>query len=97
MTPDEVLRLPNDELLCIIRGNNVLKLKKWDYTKHPLASQIVKTSVYDYYRPEDEPLSETETEIKPIADEEDRCVEDEPKQKKKKDFVVRFPNPPKGF
>ena len=75
LTPDEVLRLPHEELLCIIRGNNILKLKKWDYTKHPLASQIVKTSVYDYYRPEDEPLPETETEIQSVQDEKnDRGV-----------------------
>ena len=98
LTPDEVLRLPHEELLCIIRGNNILKLKKWDYTKHPLASQIVKTSVYDYYRPEDEPLPETETEIQSVQDEKnDRGVKNKPKQKKKKDFVVRLSDPPDGF
>lgn len=29
LTTDEVLRLPNEELLCIIRGCNVLRLKSW--------------------------------------------------------------------
>ncbi len=48
LTPDEVLRLPNSELLCIIRGCNILKLKKYDYTNHPMAKQIRKCSVYDY-------------------------------------------------
>lgn len=48
LTPDEVLRLPNEEMLCIIRGCNVLKLNKLDFTKHPMAKQIVKASVYDY-------------------------------------------------
>ena len=48
LTPDEVLRLPNSELLCIIRGCNILKLKKFDYTNHPMAKQIRKCSVYDY-------------------------------------------------
>ena len=48
LTPDEVLRLPNSELLCIIRGCNVLKLRKFDYTHHPMAKQIRKTSIYDY-------------------------------------------------
>lgn len=48
LTPDEVLRLPNEELLCIIRGQNVLKLNKLDFTKHPMSKQIVKASVYDY-------------------------------------------------
>lgn len=48
LTPDEVLRLPNEEMLCIIRGCNVLKLNKLDFTKHPMSKQIVKASVYDY-------------------------------------------------
>ena len=48
LTPDEVLRLPNEELLCMIRGCNILRLKKLDYTKHPMAKQIVFSSVHDY-------------------------------------------------
>ena len=47
LTPDEVLRLPNEELLCIIRGCNVLRLKKLDYTKHPMASELERTSILD--------------------------------------------------
>ena len=68
LTPDEVLRLPNEEMLCIIRGCNVLKLNKLDFTKHPMARQIVKASVYDY-KPETEftasAPSESTTEQKP--------------------------------
>lgn len=94
LTRDEVLRLPNDELLCIIRGNNILKLKKWDYTNHPLATQIVKTSVYDYCRPDDE--LQTETEI-PTVQESVDTEQPKPKSKKKKDFVVRLSGPPDGF
>ena len=48
MTPDEILRLPNEELLCIIRGCNVLKLNKFDYTMHPMSQQIIKASVNEY-------------------------------------------------
>ena len=48
LTPDEVLRLPNEEMLCIIRGCNILKLKKLDYTKHPAAKQIKRVSIMDY-------------------------------------------------
>lgn len=68
LTPDEVLRLPNEEMLCIIRGCNVLKLNKLDFTKHPMAGQIVKASVYDY-KPETEFTApapgESTTEQKP--------------------------------
>lgn len=48
LTPDEVLRLDTTEMLCVIRGCNMLKLKKWDYTNHPYAKLIQKTSVFDY-------------------------------------------------
>ena len=36
LTPDEVLRLPNQELLVVIRGHNLLKLEKVDYTELPI-------------------------------------------------------------
>ncbi len=49
LTPDEVLRLPLEEMLCIIRGYNMLKLDKLDYTKHPMSKKIKKVSVMDYY------------------------------------------------
>lgn len=48
LTLDEVLRLPNTELLCIIRGCNILKLNKLDYTKHPMAQEMAATSIMDY-------------------------------------------------
>ncbi|MPM87828.1 hypothetical protein SDC9_134928 [bioreactor metagenome] len=48
LTPDEVLRLPNDELLIIIRGQKVLRAKKFDYTSHPYAKGCVKVSIQDY-------------------------------------------------
>lgn len=95
LTPDEVLRLPNDELLCIIRGNNILKLKKWDYTNHPLVAQIVKTSVYDYNRPDEDIQPNTENETQPIQ--EVSVESSKPKSKKQKDFVVRLSGPPDGF
>ena len=48
LTPDEVLRLPNTQMLCIVRGCNVLILDKMDYTKHPYAKNIIRTSVMEY-------------------------------------------------
>ena len=35
LTPDEVLRLPVDEALVILRGHKVLKVHKMDYSLHP--------------------------------------------------------------
>lgn len=48
LTPDEVLRLPNDELLIVIREQNILKARKFDYTEHPYAKDCVKVSISDY-------------------------------------------------
>ena len=48
LTPDEVLRMPNEELLCIIRGCNVLKLRKLDYTRHPMSGEMARTSILEY-------------------------------------------------
>jgi type IV secretion system protein VirD4 len=48
LTPDEVLRLPNEELLCVVHGYNILKLKKLDYTRHPMSKKIQRVSVMDY-------------------------------------------------
>lgn len=47
LTPDEVLRLPPKEMLVIIRGQNILKLTKFDYTKHPMSKEMVPVSIYD--------------------------------------------------
>lgn len=49
MTVDEVLRMPNEELLIIIRGHNVLKARKLDYTYHPMAKKLITTDIHDYY------------------------------------------------
>ena len=48
LTPDEVLRLPHNEMLVIIRGQNILKLMKFDYTRHPMAKDMEPVSIMDY-------------------------------------------------
>lgn len=41
LLPDEILRFPLDEALVIIRGQKVLRVKKFDYSKHPEAGKLV--------------------------------------------------------
>lgn len=48
LTADEILRLPNEEMLAIIRGHNILKLNKFDFTRHPMSKDLVRSSVMDY-------------------------------------------------
>lgn len=35
LTPDEVMRLPRNEMLVMINGQQMLKLEKFDYTRNP--------------------------------------------------------------
>ena len=41
LLPDEVLRFPLDQALVIIRGQKVLKVRKFDYTRHPESARFV--------------------------------------------------------
>lgn len=79
LTPDEVLRLPNDEMLSVIRGSNILKLKKLDYSQHPLYAQIRKTSVQDY-------LPSVMAEIEP-----EEVLENQKEKSKKKLYSSAHP------
>lgn len=90
LTPDEVLRLPNEELLCIIRGYNIVKLKKLDYTRHPMASQIAKISIQDYH-----PMTvSTETEA---CQTETDLVKPDPQPAKRKASLYSSAKPPEDF
>lgn len=40
LTPDEVLRLPLDQALIILRGQKVLPVGKYDYTLHPESKKL---------------------------------------------------------
>jgi len=48
LTPDEVLRLPCEDALVIFRGQNVLKVKKFDFTKHPESKKMRDCNARDY-------------------------------------------------
>lgn len=97
LTPDEVLRLPNEELLCIIRGCNMLKLKKFDYTKHPMSKEITPVSIMDY-TPTYAHFPHTEI-FSPPADDPNPPVEEpttEPKPTRKKSLYSSA-QPPSEF
>jgi len=48
LTPDEVLRLPKEYALVIFRGQKVLRVKKFDYTKHPEYKYLSNCNARDY-------------------------------------------------
>ena len=90
LTPDEVLRLPNDEMLVVIRGCNVLKLNKLDFTKHWMSKQIEKRSVLDYVPVQTMPVYQTDPTPAPAA------TPDEPKPARKK-TLYSSAKPPTEF
>ena len=67
LTPDEVLRLPNDELLIIIRGQKILRAKKFDYTGHPYAKDCARARIQDYKAVYTEPSAPVVIPTQPTA------------------------------
>ena len=69
LTPDEVLRLPIDEALIIIRGKKTLKVDKMDYSKHPeyplLRSCKASAHIPEWRRLEMETAAAAEPVVKP--------------------------------
>ena len=103
LTPDEVLRLPNEELLCVIRGQNVLKLNKFDFTKHPMSKKIRRVSIMDYnpsafphtdfYKPPDKDTQSPAEMIHPEKSEENQ-PDSKPSSKRK---LYSSATPPSEF
>ena len=48
LNADEILRLPHDKLIVIIRGNKSLLLDKMIYTEHRLSKKLKDVSVSNY-------------------------------------------------
>ncbi len=103
LTPDEVLRLPHNEMLVIIRGQNIIKLNKFDYTRHPMAKEMVPVSILDYnpIQPFVPPFVSAVRDIEP---ERERKVKRSKNQSKPEEIphvkiplVERHRAPPDGF
>ena len=48
LLPDEILRYPLDQGILIIRGHNVLRFKKMDYTEHADAGKLKMEKIVDH-------------------------------------------------
>ena len=94
LTPDEVLRLPNTELLCIIRGCNILKLNKLDYTKHPMAGKMAHVSIMDY-QPQVSPAVFHQTDFE--SREVKKVLQPEWREPPKKKSLYSSAQPPADF
>lgn len=95
---EHTCRLPNTELLCIIRGCNILKLNKLDYTKHPMAEKMTSVSIMDY-QPQVSPAEFLQTcfdgkEVKEVPQSERG---ENKNQEPKKKGLYRSAQPPADF
>ena len=48
LTADEVQRLPADQALLILRGQNLLRLNKFEYWNHPESRKLKPTNINAY-------------------------------------------------
>ena len=48
MNPNEIMRIPMNEALIILRTKNVFKVRKFDYTKHPESKKLKKRKAVSY-------------------------------------------------
>ena len=61
LTPDEVLRLRPDEALIILRGQKVVKIKKFDYSKHPDSVKFIYSPIRDHIPQWRKPIVDAES------------------------------------
>jgi type IV secretion system protein VirD4 len=100
LTPDEILRFPNDELLIILCGQNVLRARKFDYLGHPFAQNLVRSSIFDYAAQPTHGTSNTPPHTGPArhADFPNRdALSGEPKKKQPEPRLFAASKPPERF
>ena len=78
LLPDEILRFPLSEALLVLRGQKVLRIKKYDYSKHSESLKFVPQKAEDHV-PEWRKKREVEKEANEngIREEEFRDVEED--------------------
>ena len=80
MTADEVLRMPLDEALIILRGQNVFKVKKFDYTRHPESRKLKKCKAAAYI-PDWRKEKEDDSIVQSVEDTIQEKKEEKPKSR----------------
>ena len=94
LTPDEVLRLSNDELLVIMRGCNVLRARKFDYTEHEMAKEIIRMPIFEYMPDRSQEPIASRSQIEPEIEKNPDVPAARPP---KKESLYGTAKPPDGF
>ena len=72
LTMDEVLRLPVNKALVIIRGQKVLQVDKFDYSRHPEAKKLISCKASEYTPNWKPSKNMEEVEYSPLAKTQDK-------------------------
>lgn len=83
LTMDEVLRLPINNALIIIRGRKILKLEKYDFTNHPESKKLKFCKASEHI-----PEWRKKAKIKPSSNAEQKNKTNSKKESFKKDIIL---------
>ncbi len=90
LTPDEVLRLPLEEALIIIRGKKILKVDKMDYSLHPEYHKLHSCKASSHvpeWRILEEQNTKTSLSKKKTTGRQEKAVSPEPKEENSDDLA----------
>ncbi len=90
LTPDEVLRLPLEEALIIIRGKKILKVDKMDYSLHPEYHKLHSCKASSHvpeWRILEEQNTKTSVSKKKVTGRQEKAVSPEPKEENSDDLA----------
>ena len=82
--PSEVMRIPMNQALVILRTKNVFKVKKFDYTKHPESKKLKKRKATKYMPEWRKSQGKLENVVKNAKNVVKTVI---PQEEKKKEFV----------
>ena len=94
MTPDEVLRLSNQDLLIVMRGCKVLKAQKYDFSEHAMAKEIKHTPIFEY-NPNITQISDPEPDV--MEPDIDPVIDEPNLQSPNPVPLYQTAKPPEGF
>ena len=90
INPDEVMTIPMDEALIILRAKNVFKVKKYDYTRHPESKKLKKRKAVAYIPEWRKSQGKTENVVKNVINVAETVTPIKEQQKKEPVEITKF-------
>ena len=86
MNPGDIMQIPLDQALVILRTKNVFKVRKFDYTKHPESKKLKKRKAVSYIPEWRKSQAKTENVVKTVKNVVKNAPELPKQQQEKKVF-----------